>query len=81
MANEVDGVGALGLLVALGQTACFFGARLLPKETVRTVEQFRVLNVPSGVGMDGFVGCVTIEDFKLVGVQLEELGQGKVGNG
>jgi hypothetical protein len=60
---------------------CFFCPGFFPKETVGAAEKFRILDVASGVGMDGFVGRVAIEDFKLVRVELEEFGQGKVGNG
>lgn len=36
MADEMDGVGAFDLFVALGKAACFFCIGFFPKETLRT---------------------------------------------
>jgi hypothetical protein len=52
-----DGVGADDVLVALGQSANFFGIRFLPNVAFATAGEFWVFSDLAGVGIEG----VTVE--------------------
>jgi hypothetical protein len=59
--DEKDGVGANDVLVALGQSANFFGIRFVPNVAFATVGEFWVFGDLAGVGIEGVtVECIVM---------------------
>ena len=80
MPDELDGVGACGLLVAVGKTAGFFGTGFLPKVAFGTAEEFGIFDIAACVGVDRLVGMAgdRVDDFHILGIKAKKLGDGKI---
>lgn len=71
VSDELDGVGAGGLFVAICKAARFFSTRFFPEFAIGATEEFGVFHFASCVGVDGFerMARVRVDEFEGVGVQ------------